>query len=272
MKGVVITAALNGALVQRSRVETVPVEPAEIAAEAQLAAEAGAAVVHVHARESGGALSYRVERYRETLMEIRQRTDALVSMTTLMPGVGLEQRLAVVDARPDIVWLPLGTNTPARFDARGGVFEGDHPFIARFSDTVRLAERALQLGVKPWLVYHDLGHVSAARALIESGMISVSSPAVFRLGLLNGIDATAHNMCRLHEALPTNGGFTLADGNWALRAAALASGGNIRVGFEEGTALPGGETATDNAALVRAAARLATAMGREICSSDDLRS
>jgi len=270
MKQVMITAALNGAFVQRSRVEAVPLSPQEIAVEAQRAVEAGATVVHVHARESSGAVSYRLERQRETILAIRERCDVVVSLSADQAGFGFDDRAALVEARPDLVVVPLGTMTRAVLDPSGEVFEGDHAVVVRFGETVALCEKARSLGVRPWLKVYDLGHVATGQRLIERGVIEAGSPFLASLGVLGGLPDTVHNLCRMVAGLGRN--WSVEGTRWPTVGAAIAMGGHVRVGFEDAPVLPSGAPADSNAALVEVAANLARGMGRPIATLEQTRS
>lgn len=273
MAKTIICAALNGPSLTRGQCPTVPFTPAELAAEAELSWQAGAACVHVYAREDGGSPSYRAERYREVVAAIRDRCPVLVSMSTGLFGVGLEERMAPVEARPDLVLLPAGTITWARYNARQRVFDYDHVFANRFTDMVALATRARELGVVPIAACYDLGHVASVRSLQDMGALPSPVAHAFVLGLTGGLAATPHQLCRL-VADRDGGPWQLALGSgqsWRMLGAALALGGHLRVGLQDDQTLPSGELADGNAALVEAAATICRSMGAEPATVDDAR-
>ena len=110
MDKVVVTAALTGALANRDQCPGIPYTPEEIAEEARRARDAGAAVVHIHARERGGAPSVRVEMYGEILAAVRARTDIVVNFSTGAVGIPMEERVAHIrDLKPEIGALNMGS-------------------------------------------------------------------------------------------------------------------------------------------------------------------
>ena len=273
----IITCAVNGATVHRGQCPTVPYTPAEIAGEAERAYEAGAAVVHVTAREDGGGPSYRVERYREVVNAIRDRCPVLVSVSTTAFGVALEERTAPLEARPDLAILPMGTMTHARYNTRQKAFDYDHVFANRFSDVITLATRARELSVATVASCYDLGHLASLRTLREMGGLLGPVRAQFVIGVTGGIAATPHSLCRLVDTARRIGDeepwwqAVAANGSWRLHAAALSLGGHLRVGFQDGLHLPTGEAADGNAALVEAAVGLCGAVGSQHATVEEAR-
>src|SRR5438034_2828989 len=92
-KPVVISAALTGVLATRDQCPAIPYTPHEIAAEAKRAADAGAAIVHIHARTPEGGPEWRVETFAEILSEVRSRSDVIVNFSTGAIGVPVEERV-----------------------------------------------------------------------------------------------------------------------------------------------------------------------------------
>jgi 3-keto-5-aminohexanoate cleavage enzyme len=91
---VVISAALTGVLATREQCPAIPYTPKEIAEEAKRAADAGAAIVHIHARTPEGGPEWRVETFAEILSEVRARTDVIVNFSTGAIGIAVEDRIA----------------------------------------------------------------------------------------------------------------------------------------------------------------------------------
>ena len=179
MSKVIITAALNGLTTHRGECAKVPFTPEEIAAEAQRASDAGAAIVHVHAREDGGAPSYRSERYYEVIQAIRERCSALISVSTGAFGVSLEDRLAPVTARPDFATLPMGTMSYARYNKSTHKFDYDHVFANPFGDMIAVAERTQEHSVQIIASCYDMGHVASAEPLRDMGLSTAPTKARF---------------------------------------------------------------------------------------------
>ncbi|HIA01150.1 MAG TPA: 3-keto-5-aminohexanoate cleavage protein [Myxococcales bacterium] len=275
MQRVVITAALNGHSVHRGECSAVPYTPAEIAAEAQRAAEAGATIIHLHAREDGGAPCYRAERYWEVVEAVRQRCDALVSVATGAFGVSVDERLSGVEARPDLATMPLGSMSYARYNPGQRCFDYDHVFANPFSDMVTLVERMRERGVQTIASCYDLGQIASVQPLKEMGVLTESTPFNFTLGITGGLPAHTHNLARMVQAATDTDIWcctSLGENAWKIRAAALSLGGHLRVGFEDGLHLPNGDAADSNADLVSAAVQLIHAVGLEVASTQDAKS
>lgn len=267
----IITAALNGSTIHRGQCPTVPYTPQEIAAEAESAWSAGASVIHLFAREDGGGPSYRVERIREVIAAVRERCPAIISTSTTLLGVSIEERAAALEARPDLCVIPVGAMTVARPAARGPGFDYDRVFNNRFQDVVHLVGRARELGVRVVCECHDLGHVAAMRRLIANETVTPASVRQLTLGVLGGAPATTNTLTQLADGRPGDGPWQVAaaDGSWHLRMGALSMGGHLRVGFQDGWVLPSGEIADSNAALVEAAAAMVRALGAEPATIDE---
>ncbi len=274
MSKVIITAALNGLTTHRGECPKVPFTPEEIAAEAQRAVDAGASIVHVHAREEGGAPSYRSERYYEVIQAIRDRCSVLISVSTGAFGVSLEDRLASVNARPDYATLPMGTMSYARYNKATQSFDYDHTFANPFGDMIAVAECMREKSVHVVATCYDMGHISSAVPLRDMGLWSDGEVFDLHLGVTGGISANTHNLARMASELPERSQFfvtAVGSAAWAQRAAAVSLGGHIRVGFEDGVALPDGDEADSNGALVSSGYELIRAMGYEVAEPDDVR-
>lgn len=272
----IITASLNGPIVHRGQNPTVPYMPSEIAAEAERAWNAGASVVHVHAREEGGSPSYRIERYREVVNAVRDRCPALVSVSTGAVGVSLEDRMAPLEARPDLAQLPCGTMNYARWNEKQETFDFDHVFANPYRDVLAIATRVRELSIRPIAACYDLGHVAALTNLVRMGRLETPLVRSIGVGVWGGIAGTTHNLCRMQEATPEDlrGPWTLmtmGGMDWKLMAGALSIGGHVRAGFQDGMSLPDGELADSNGALVEATVRLIQSVGGEVATVDQAR-
>src|SRR5207245_6914823 len=116
---VVISAALTGVLATREQCPAIPYTPVEIADEARRAAEAGASIVHIHARNPEGGPEWRVETFAEILSEVRARTDVIGNFSTGADGVPPQPRLAHIrDLRPEIGALNMGSMNYAIYSAK----------------------------------------------------------------------------------------------------------------------------------------------------------
>ena len=116
---VVISAALTGVLARREQCPAIPYTPQEIGEEAKRAADAGAAIVHIHARTDDGGPSWAVETFREIFSEVRARSDVIINFSTGAVGLPPEERIGHIrDLKPEIAALNMGSMNYALYSAR----------------------------------------------------------------------------------------------------------------------------------------------------------
>src|ERR1700704_3474624 len=126
MRKAIITAALTGVLATREQCPAIPYTPREIAEEAKRAADAGAAIVHIHARTPDGGPDWRVETFAEIFSEVRARTDALINLSTGAVGPPADERVAHVrDLRPEMAALNMGSMNYAMYSSKRKAFIHD---------------------------------------------------------------------------------------------------------------------------------------------------
>ncbi len=281
---VIITCAVTGAGDTTGRSNLVPVTPRQIADAAIEAANAGAAVCHIHVRDpQTGQGSRDIELFQETLGYIRESgTDMVINLTAGMGGdwipsdenpalpgpgtdmIGPEERMAhVVACKPDICSLDCGTMN----------FAGDSAYINTAPYLRTMAEIAKEHGVKPELEVFDLGQIRLARKLIEDGLID--APPMFQLclGIPWGAGADTETMTAMKQALPPEAmwaGFGIARMQMPMVAQAVLLGGNVRVGLEDNIFLDRGVLAS-NGMLVERAVEIIERLGARVLSPDEAR-
>src|SRR6185437_12100429 len=135
MTATIITAALTGVLGTRDHCPAIPYTPREIGEEAKRAADAGAAIVHIHARDPEGGPEWHVEVFSEIMSEVRARTDVIINFSTGAVGIPAEERIAHVrDLKPEIGALNMGSMNYAIYSEKKKVFYHDHVFANPFKD------------------------------------------------------------------------------------------------------------------------------------------
>jgi uncharacterized protein (DUF849 family) len=276
---VVITCALTGVLAKREQCPWVPYTPAEIAEEARRAWEAGAAVVHIHARTPEGAPTYEPHVYAEIRREIESRCPVILNFST--GGLGpMEGRVAHVrEVRPAIAALNMGSMNYAKYSSRRKEFVFDFVFENPFKDICFLLSVMKEAKVKPELECFDLGHTASIVPLLDQGLLEEPLQFSFIMGVLGGIRATAENLAaQAREARslsrdPAWEVIGISHEQWGMLAAALALGGNVRVGLEDNFYLDarGTQMARSNGDLVSKAARMARDAGREPANVQEAR-
>ncbi|VDC24910.1 3-keto-5-aminohexanoate cleavage protein [Pseudogemmobacter humi] len=282
---VVLTCAVTGAGDTTGRSKHVPVTPEEIARDAVEAARAGASVVHLHVRDpQTGKGSRDPALFRETVDRVRQSgVDVVINLTAgmggdwtpakddwAMPGpgtdmIGPDERLAHVrDCLPEICSLDCGT---LNFGNDDTIYISTPPILRRMAALVR------EWGVKPELEVFDLGHIRFAKAMLAEGLLA--DPPMFQLclGIPWGADQTVETMAAMKAQLPPGAswaGFGISRMQMPMAAAAVALGGNVRVGLEDNLFLGRGVLAT-NAQLVEQAREIIERMGARVLSPQEAR-
>ncbi|MEV4146672.1 3-keto-5-aminohexanoate cleavage protein [Amycolatopsis sp. NPDC049691] len=282
---VIVTCALTGAGDTVGRSPHVPVTPAQIAASAVEAANAGAAVVHIHVRDpETGAPSRDVALYREVVRLVKEsEVDVVVNLTAGMGGdlvIDREDPLKPVDGTdlvnaldrlphveellPDICTLDCGS---LNFG------EGSQLYVST-PDMLRAgAKRIQELGVKPELEIFDTGHLWFASKMVEEGLID--APPLFQLcmGIPYGAPPDPGLLQAMVNLLPANAqwaSFAIGRDQMPWVAQSVLLGGHVRVGLEDNLYLAKGVKAT-NGQLVERATGIVEDLGATVVSASRAR-
>jgi uncharacterized protein (DUF849 family) len=264
---VVVTVAPTGPLTTREQHPGVPLTPTEIGVAVAAAAEAGAAVAHIHARDEEGRPTADPAVYAAIAAEIRARCDIVVQAST---GVGLtvpcEERVEIL--RGDEVDVRMATLNPASMTFGTGTFSNPPWFVEA------LARRMLERGIRPELEVYDFGHVGLCLDLVERGLVPEPLQFSFVMGVRGGMPGDPALLPVLRSMLPAGAvwqAIGIGRAQLPLSLAALALGGNVRVGFEDNVYIRRGELAESNAQFVRRAVAMVQAAGRPVATPDDVR-
>src|ERR1700730_6263455 len=150
MSKTIISAALTGVLATREQCPAIPYTPKEIGEEAKRAADAGAAIVHIHARRPDGGPDWSVETFAEIFSEVRARTDVIINFSTGGVGVPAEERVAHLRVlRPEMAALNMGSMNYAIYSEKKKVFHHDHVFANPFKDIQLFLETMKGADVRP---------------------------------------------------------------------------------------------------------------------------
>jgi uncharacterized protein (DUF849 family) len=268
---VIVTCALTGVLANRDQCPWVPYTPVEIAEEAHRAYQAGAAVVHIHARTDEGGATYEPSVYAAIRREIEQRCPVILNFST--GGAGpMEGRVAhIAQVRPAIGALNMGSMNYAKYSPKRKDFVFDFVFENPFRDISYLLTVMKEAGVKPELECFDVGHTNSVWPLLDKGLLKEPLQFSFIMGVLGGIRATTENLALQARETPKGSTWEvigISHEQWRMLAAALSLGGNVRVGLEDNFYLDsaGQQMARSNGELVAKAVRMARDMGREPAS------
>ncbi len=271
---VVITCALTGVVANRTQCPYIPYTPEEIAEEAYRAYNAGASVVHIHAREDDGSPTMRVEVYQRIYKEIKKRCPVLINFSTGAVGVSREIRIAHIPAiRPDIAALNMGTMNYAKYSKKRKDFVFSFQFLNPIEDIIFYLNKMNENGVQPECECFDIGHLETVYPLMDMGVLRNFQISLI-LGVVGGIQATAQNLMYMASRVPTGVAWEVIGiglNQWMLCATALVLGGNVRVGFEDNFYLEPSKMAKSNAELVEKVVRMARDIGREPATVDEAR-
>jgi uncharacterized protein (DUF849 family) len=270
---VILTCAVTGAGDSVARSPHVPVTPTQIADACIEAAEAGAAIVHIHVRDpQTGKADRTIAHYEEVVARVRDsKTDVVINLTCGMGGdlyldadrpsqmvAGTDlatpyERMEHVDRlRPEICTIDCGSMN-----------FGDHVVINRTADLEKMARFAQEWGVKPELEVFDMGQVGIASRLVRKGLVDGDPMFQFCLGIDGGAAASAESIMALKSMIPSNAlwaAFGISFHEMPMVAQAVLLGGNVRVGLEDNLYLERGVLAT-NGQLVEKAVRIVRDLG-----------
>lgn len=267
---VIVTVAPTGSLPTRQDNPHLPITPEEIAEETRRSYEAGAAVVHLHARDpETGAPTAAPEIYGACLEQIRARCPIVTQITTgggaVTLGLSPAERLAAVERfRPESASLNAGS---MNFGRR--LFPNPPEVMETFADCFRA------WGVLPEFEIYDVGMVQNVKHwLIGPGKVGPPFRFSLVLGVLGGIPPRAKHLCVLVEELPAESVWQvigIGRHQLPLGAVAVGMGGGLRVGFEDNVYLKKGVLAKSNAELVEQAVKIVRAIGKEPATPDEAR-
>jgi len=264
MQKLIITAALTGAEVTREQQPALPISPQEIAIAAAQCVQAGASIVHLHARNADGSPTQDRETYREIIAAIRERCDVIVQVST-GGAVGMTpvERLAPVTLAPEMATLSMGT-----------VNFGDDVFMNHPADMETFLRAMQEHGVKPELEIFDSGMLTTASRWLKKGVLKGPAHFDFVLGIPGGMAGTPEALMYLLSQLPAGSSWTVAgigSAQLPLGTLAILLGGHVRVGFEDNIFYRKGELASSNAQLVARIARISLELNRPLATPDEAR-
>jgi uncharacterized protein (DUF849 family) len=287
MSKIIITCAVTGSIHTPSMSPHLPVTAEEITRQSVDAAEAGAAILHLHAREpENGRPSAAPEHFMAFLPRIKQASDAVLNITTGGSAImKLEERLAAPKvAEPEMCSLNMGTMNFALYPAARRItewkYDWEKPFLEEsddlvFKNTPRdiariLTEMGQERGARFEFECYDVSHLYMLHHFVGRGLIEPPLFVQFVFGVLGGIGADPENlmhMKRIADKLFGDGYrfSVLAAGRHQIPLATMAAtmGGHVRVGLEDSLMIAKGKLAERNADQVTKIRRIVEEMGRE---------
>lgn len=284
MRPTIVTCALTGAQQGKDKNPHLPEQPEEIIAQGLDAWRAGAAVLHIHARDARGRATADVEVFRRIVDGLRSGgCDALINLTTggAVAGLPLSERIRVVpELRPDIASFSCGSGCLlGRFDGARGEWVGDR--VVPLFDSHRELEAAARVfrehGVRPELEVYHAGMLENLHALLARGVLEEPLLVNFVMGIPGEISAaTVRNLVFLAGQLPQGAEWLVtaigARNHFRMLGAVVAMGGHVRVGLEDNVYLSRGELARGNGPVVAKAVHILRELGGEPASPAEARS
>ncbi|MEI4234076.1 3-keto-5-aminohexanoate cleavage protein [Roseovarius sp. D22-M7] len=295
MREILITCALTGSIHTPSMSPHLPVTADEIACAGMEAAEAGAAILHLHARDpETGRPSADPAHFRAFLPRLKEGCDAVLNLSTGGSAVmSLDDRLAAAkEAAPEMASLNMGTMNFALYPMAARITEWRHdwekPFLEGsddlvFKNTPRdiariLTELGQQRGARFEFECYDLSHLTMLRHFADRALVKPPYFIQFVFGVLGGMGPDPENlthMLRIADKLfGTDYMFSvLAAGRhqMPMAAQAAAMGGHVRVGLEDSLTISRGTLARSNAEQVAKVRTIVEALGREVAGPDRAR-
>jgi len=280
----ILTCAVTGNLTRPDQTPHLPITPEQIANECLAAAEAGAAVVHIHVRDPvTGKPSMEIDHYRDVVDRIRrQRADLVINLTTgpggryvpseddpkiyapgttLLPPEKRVEHIALI--RPDICSLDLNTMN-----------SGPDVVINTPRNVRKMAAVIRSSGVMPELEIFDSGDLHLARDLITEGTLDGPGLWTFVLGVKYGFSASPETLMYARNQLPAGAiwaAFGIGRTEFPMVAQSWLYGGHVRVGLEDNIYLEKGVLAKGNAELVSKAVDILKSLGGDVASPAEAR-
>jgi len=291
---VVITCAVPGSIHTPSMSPHLPITPAEIARAAIAAAEAGAAIVHLHARNpDDGSPSQDPDLFREFLPQIALATDVVVNLTTGGAAtMTVEERLQpALQLKPEVASLNMGSMNfglypmldrfrEFRHDWERNYLEGSRERIFKntFRDIEYILSSCRDNGTRFEIECYDIGHLYTAAHFLERGVVEPPLFIQSVFGILGGIGAHFEDVVQMKRTADRLFG---NDYHWSVLGAgrqqipvatmAAAMGGNARVGLEDSLWDGPGRLARSNADQVRRIRTIVEALSLEVATPEDAR-
>jgi len=291
---VIITCAITGSIHTPSMSPHLPVTPKEIADAAVAAAEAGAAIVHLHARDPvDGHPTQDPKYFREFATDIKRRSDVVINFTTGGAAtMTIEERLQpALQLKPEVASLNMGSMNFGlfpmlkRFTTFKYAWERDYLqssdariFRNTFKDIEFILTSCAGNDTRFEIECYDIGHLYTAHHFFERGIVKPPLFIQSVFGILGGIGSHPDDVAHMKRTADRLFGdryrwSVLGAGRNQLPIAAMsaAMGGTVRVGLEDSLWLGPGKLAESNAAQVRAVRQIIEGLGLEIASPDEAR-
>jgi 3-keto-5-aminohexanoate cleavage enzyme len=266
----IITAAVTGGFHGKEANPNLPTTPDEIAQAAYECWQAGAAIIHLHARDEAGKPTCDPRIYGEIVDKVKSRCNVVTQVSTgAGPELSPEERIRAVEAGAEMASLNMGTMVRTRFK-ENSFFLNTRPQIEGY------AKAMLEKKIKPEMEVYGHSMMVDVENLIKKGLIEKPYYINFVLGMSHqgGLPGEPKHLLSLIEYLPRDAVFNVSGvgpGQLPLTTLSMLLGGHSRVGLEDNVFYKKGVLASSNAQLVERTVRLAKELGRDIASPEEAR-
>lgn len=296
MKKTIINCAITGSIHVPSMSPYLPITPDQIAQNAIDAAKAGAATVHIHARDpENGKPTADLNLYEEIIDKIKsENKDVIICVTTGGgPAMTVEERIGAVPRfKPEMASMNAGSLTWGLFPLIDRIKDFNHPwekemlemtrgyiFKNSFADMEYMINVMNENGTKPEFECYEVGHIYNVKYLQNVGLIKGKPYLQFVLGILGGINSSPYDLINMKDTADRVFGedgyewsaFGAGRAEYPICTQSLLLGGNVRVGLEDNLYLEKGKLAENNAQLVDKMVRITTELGLEIATPSEAR-
>lgn len=292
---VIITCAVTGSIHTPSMSQHIPISASQIAEAAIEAAQAGAAIVHLHARNpQDGRPDQSIEAFFPILNLIKQRSDCVINITTGgAPTMSVEERLKPVSVfKPEVASLNMGSMNfglfpmlerykDFKYNWEKPYLEGskDRSFKNTFTDIEKILTTCADNDTRFEIECYDIGHLYTLAHFVDRGLVKLPFFIQSVFGILGGIGTHPEDVMMMKRTADRLFGndyswSVLGTGRNQMRIAAMsiAAGGNVRVGLEDSLWIGPGKLAESNAEQVAKVRTLIEGLGHEIATPVDARS
>jgi 3-keto-5-aminohexanoate cleavage enzyme len=268
MSRVIVTISLTGGVQTKKDNPNLPEQPAEIAADAYACFNEGASVAHIHARDKEGKPSGEPAIFKEIHHAIRSKCNMILQDSTGGgPGLTFEQRLACLEAEPEMASLNMGTMLRPNGTA----------WINPRSELERFAEEMSKRGIKPEMEIYHHGMLREMKNFIDKGLIQKPYYVnfVMNMSYQGAAEGTWQNLVSLIQLLPEGTIYNCCAVGGKVQVPittlAVLLGGQCRVGMEDNIYMSKGVLAKNNAEMVAKSVRIIRELGFEIATPDEAR-
>lgn len=267
----IITVATTGAWPTKENTPNVPIEPEEIAEEVYNCWKEGAAVAHIHVRDDNQKASMDFDKFARTVELIRAQKDCDVILNlTTSGGVGLQDDERIrpfYELKPEMASYDCGTMNWLHTT----IFENNPAFLEK------LGAKMQEVNVKPEIEAFDPGMIYNAGYYLKKGILKAPLHFQFCMGCAGGIAASTKNLVFMKDVMDsvapgsTWSAFGVGAGALEITYAAIAMGGNVRVGMEDNVLYKKGVIADNNMQFVARAKRIIEEFNCEAATPDEAR-